>query len=249
MESQTEAQPTYRVHGNRVVTTVLLLFALPAVAVTSWVSARLARRTAVSCIRLGARLCGVRVEVRGELPAVGCPTVCVANHSSPIDVVAVVLALPDVRFVAGADLFRVPLLRGAMKALRTVPVDRRSGGGSHLVLPAGDGLGPEPLLVFPEGGIAPRWRRLPFRRSAFAFAIEHRADVVPVAIHGAAACLPPRSRLGVRPGAVTVEFLGPLRTSGLKMEDRHLLCADAERGILDALGSADGGRAATGEPA
>ncbi|HET9731717.1 MAG TPA: lysophospholipid acyltransferase family protein [Acidimicrobiales bacterium] len=164
-----------------------------------------------------------------------------ANHSSFLDIAALLVADDAVIFVAGADLYRIPLLAGAMRALGTVPIDRRSGGGVHLALPettVPDGLR---LVVFPEGGISPAGQRRSFRRSAFALAIECGATVVPIAIHGSAAVMSRRDKLALRPGRITVEFLRAIPTDGMTMDDRHALTATAECRIYKALYPCDGG--------
>jgi 1-acyl-sn-glycerol-3-phosphate acyltransferase len=223
---------------------VVLLGALPCVAVTGRVRPRRAGRAARWWVLVAARLSGVRFERRGHLESrPGVAQVLVANHSSPADIAALLAVAPDLWFAAGADLFKIPLLGAAMRALRTVPVDRRSRNGSHLRLPDDLRSSPWRLAVFPEGEIAPSGQRLRFRRGAFALAIDSGADIVPVAIHHSARVLPPRGRLGVRPGVVVVEFLQALRTDGLTLADRYLLCERAQRSVLAALGEDDGGLA------
>ncbi|MGH9081031.1 MAG: lysophospholipid acyltransferase family protein [Acidimicrobiales bacterium] len=174
-----------------------------------------------------------------QLPAAR--RVYVANHSSPLDIAAMLVACPDATFVAGVDLYRVPLLAGAMRAFGTVPVDRQSHERVRLCVPADQVTDELSLVVFPEGSIAPVGRRMPFKRSAFAVAIELEAEVVPVAIHHTSRVLPPSARLGVRPGTVAVEVLAPISTGGLTLDDRGALAAAAERCILNALDTEDGG--------
>ena len=241
-----------RVMGNRLVAAVAVPVALAHIALTGKVRPGSAGRTAAAWARLVGRLTGVTFQAAGRLgPASGTMRVLVANHSSPLDIAALLAVEPDLTFVAAAELFRVPLLAAAMSALRTVPVDRRSRTGVHLALPAGLAGPALALTVFPEGGIAPPGRRLPFRRSPFALAVGHGATLVPVAIHSSERALPPRSRLGVRPGTVTVEFLPPIPTAGRGMADRWELCEMAERRIARALSdrAAEGpGRPVTARP-
>ncbi len=241
------AVPLLRVWLNRLLVALGLGIALPHIAFTGPVRPQKARRCARRWVLIAGRLTGVRFEKRGHLesrPEV--PRVLVSNHSSPLDIAALLAVVPDLRFVAGADLFKLPLLGSAMRAMGTVPVDRRSRNGSHLELPVRD-VSPEwTLAVFPEGAIAPAGRRLPFKRGAFALAIERSADVVPVAIHHSAHLLAPKGRLGVRPGKVVVEFLPSLSTDGLTLADRYRLCERAEQSLLGALGSDDGGLAGRG---
>ena len=179
---------------NRVVAAAMLLMAFPHVVVSERVRAGAGHRVARWWVRAGGRCTGVRFEQSGTAVAGHDGLqILAANHSSPVDIAAILATHPTARFVAGADLFRLPLLASAMRAIGTVPVDRKSGSG-RLEVPAGTaGV----LAVFPEGAIAPPGRRLPFHRGAFALAIAAGAEVVPVAIHHSARSLPPKAALGV----------------------------------------------------
>mgnify|MGYP001107690055 CR=1 FL=1 len=74
-------------------------------------------------IRVISRLCGIRYVVDGATRLDAATTyVLVPNHSSPLDIPAVLMARPSARFVAAAELFRVPLLGGTMRALGSVAV-------------------------------------------------------------------------------------------------------------------------------
>lgn len=198
-----------------------------------------------------ATVCGVRFAVHGRPPADRRAAVVVPNHSSPLDIPALLWADPEVRFVATAGLFRIPVLAAAMVALGTFPIDRhdhdrardqldaivdRAGGGTR-----GD------IAVFAEGGIAPAGGRLPFKTGAFSLAIRSGIPVVPVAIHGADQLLAPHGRLLVRPGVITVEFLDAVRTDGLTTDDRYVLRDHVEGLVGAALGAAGVGVASTAD--
>ncbi len=240
------AAPTVRVWVNRLLAVVLLPSALAAVALVSRASpesgAALARRF-VSAL---ARACGVRFVPQGLSAGSAPRTVMVANHSSPLDIAALLDVVPDVRFLAAADLFRVPLLAAAMRGVGTIPIERRHRHTARRQLDAiVEALGPLRrflLAVFPEGGIPPAGERLPFKAGAFELAIRLRAEVLPVAIHGTATVLPPKGRLGVRPGTVRVELLPAIPTDGLTLDDLDVLRNTAERAVLGALDAGGGGQ-------
>jgi 1-acyl-sn-glycerol-3-phosphate acyltransferase len=126
--------------------------------------------------------------------------------SSPLDIAVLLIAVPEVRFLAAADLFRLPLLSAAMRGMRTIPIERRDRKTARRQL---DGLVDTvasltdfKIVIFPEGGIPLAGERFPFKAGAFELAIRVGAPIVPVAIHGSASVLPPKGRLGVRPGRV-----------------------------------------------
>jgi len=212
-----------RARLNRLVAGLALCVALPLVALVGRVRPVRGRNLALRAVRLVARLVGVTFEV--------------PNHSSPVDIPALLTACPDIRFLAAADLFRVPLLASAMRALRTIPIDRRNSEVAHRQLDAVI-AGPDhtsDLAIFAEGGIAPAGQRLPFKTGAFAVAIQTGTPIVPVAVHGSARVLPPRSFLALRPGTVVVELLEPVTTVGLSLDDRAALRDRVESLVCTAL--------------
>jgi 1-acyl-sn-glycerol-3-phosphate acyltransferase len=228
-----------RAQANRCLVVVALLLLLPSIVVVERVRRGAGRRLVRWGVSVVATLCGVHVLVRGSHPA-DTPgrTILVPNHSSPMDIPALLLAAPAVRFVAAQDLFRIPVLAAAMRALDTVPIDRRDPDRARRQLDglvAGDhGYGGD-LVIFAEGGIAPVGTRLPFKSGAFSLAIRTGSPMVPVALGGTDRVLAPRGRLAVRPGVVTVEFLGAVETVGLTDDDRHLLRDHVEEVVQRAL--------------
>jgi len=216
-----------RAQVNRVIVLGGLVVLLPLVVVGERVRHGSGRRLLRWGLSIVAALCGVNFEVRGRPPADRTGAVVVANHSSPMDIPALLWADPDVRFVATAGLFRIPVLAAAMRAVGTVPIDRHDHDRAQRQLDRmaarTDLVAGGDVAVFAEGGIAPAGQRLPFKTGAFSLAIRTRNPVVPVAIHGSDRVLVPRGRLLVRPGVVTVEFLAPVDTAGLTLDDRHVL--------------------------
>lgn len=226
-----------RAQLNRLVVGAALLLGLPAIAVAERLRPGWGRVVVATSVRLCARACGVRFEIRGAERLVDVPScVLVPNHASPLDIAALLVAVPQARFAAAAELFEKPLLAGAMRAVGTVAIDRRRPREARRQL-AELSLSSEPMLliVFPEGGIAPVGSRLPFKTGAFALAIGRQVPVVPVAIHGTADILPPGARLAARRGTVTVEFLQPLATTGITPRGRTALRDRAEGAVLAAL--------------
>jgi 1-acyl-sn-glycerol-3-phosphate acyltransferase len=225
-----------RSQANRVVVVLALIVLLPTVAVVERVRRGAGQRLAIAGVRLVARVCGVRFEVRAQATMPPPGAIYAPNHSSPVDIPAMLLARPELCFLAAADLFKIPLLSGAMRALRTIPIDRRHTDVAHGQL---DDLAAAERLydiaIFPAGGIAPASGRLPFKTGAFVLAVRTGVPVVPVAIHGSADVLPPRGYLAVRPGTVCVELLEPVDTAGLTIEDRGDLRDRVAAAVVAAL--------------
>jgi 1-acyl-sn-glycerol-3-phosphate acyltransferase len=228
-----------RAQLNRLIALCALLVALPAIAVGEKIKHGQGRVIARRFVLAASRLCGVTYEVKGAGVGGAGSSIFVPNHSSLLDIPAILVACPEARFIAAAELFRIPLLAAAMRALRTVPLERRDPALAREQLAA---LVEDPqaaptsnLVIFPEGAIAPRGTRLPFKSGAFALAIQTGTPVVPVAIHHADEVLAPHGRLAVRPGVVTIELLDPVPTKGLNLEDRGALRDQVRGAVVGAL--------------
>ena len=226
-----------RSHLNRIIVLSALLVVLPLVALSERVHRGWGRALAVRAIRRTGRLCGITFDVRStEATKERGSCVLVPNHTSPVDIAAMLIARPDVRFVAAAELFRIPLLRTAMRALGTVPIRRGDRASARTRIDElARGESDRELVMFPEGGIAPTAEVLPFKTGPFVVAIETRVPIVPVAIRGAARILPPGARLRARPGTVRIDILDPVTTVGLDLDDRRWLADTARDRVRTAL--------------
>ncbi len=165
------------------------------------------------------RLTGCRLHVDGldQLPVAGA-VVFAANHSSYLDAVALLAALPrDFRFVGKRELGAWPLVGAVIRRVGHLTVERadpsRSVQDAERVSAAL--RGGTSLVFFPEGTFLEGPRLLPFRLGAFKAAVEAGCPVVPVAIRGTRAILPSGAWLPSR-GPITVTIGAPLapRRSG-----------------------------------
>lgn len=167
---------------------------------------------------------GVRIEVTGaEHVDTGRSYIVVANHLSNMDIMVCFVAVPvPVRYLAKKELFRIPLLSQAMRAIGIVEVDRRHRGiatidavnrQSRTVMERGLSL-----IVYPEGTRSRDGRLQSFKKGAFTMAIESGLPVLPVTIHGSRQVWPPGSRW-IRPGEVNVIIDPPIETNGLIRAD------------------------------
>ncbi|HEV8063616.1 MAG TPA: lysophospholipid acyltransferase family protein [Acidimicrobiales bacterium] len=226
-----------RAQLNRFIAAVCLSGLLPVIVVAERLRAGSGALMVQKGVRRVTRICGLRFEVTGSNRLQpGTAYVLVPNHASPLDIPAILVGCGGVRFVAAAELFKIPLLGGAMRALGTIPLERRKPAVARRQLAeVAEGGTAVSLAIFPEGGIAPAGERLPFKSGAFSLAIQAGLPIVPVAIHGSDVVLPPRSHLAVRPGTVTVELLPPVETAGLNQDDRRALRDRVEREVRAAL--------------
>jgi 1-acyl-sn-glycerol-3-phosphate acyltransferase len=208
-----------------------LLAALPVVAAAERLRAGSGRRVARLAIRGVSRACGIRYTITGlERLDPSVAYVFVPNHSSPVDIPTLLVVRPDLRFVAAAELFRVPLLSSAMRALGAVPIDRsRTVEARRRLAAIVEDARTDALVVFAEGGIPAPGEPVRFETGAFVLAIEAGVPVVPVSIRGSADVLPRGQRIWVRPGEITVKLHDPIDTAGCTLADRKQLRDRTER--------------------
>jgi 1-acyl-sn-glycerol-3-phosphate acyltransferase len=166
--------------------------------------------------RLVLRLAGCRLAVEGLGNIPPGAAVLVANHSSYLDAVALLAALPtDFRFVAKRELLRTPLIGPVLTRLGHLTVDRVDLGKSVEDAARATALlrGGTPLLFFPEGTFVRARGLLPFRLGAFKAAVDARCPIVPIVIEGTRDVLPadtwrPRRgtiRVSVRPAVCAAD--------------------------------------------
>ena len=193
---------------------VLLLLSAPALWLTiSTLPRRQVDRMVRGWCRAVLVLAGCRLRVEGveRLPPAGA-VVFAANHSSYLDAVALLAALPrDFRFVGKRELGAWPLVGAFIRRVGHLTVERadpmRSVADAERVS-AVIGAGTS-LLFFPEGTFLEGPRLLPFRLGAFKAAVEAGCPVVPVTIHGTRAILPADTWLPRR-GPITITIGAPI---------------------------------------
>jgi 1-acyl-sn-glycerol-3-phosphate acyltransferase len=136
--------------------------------------------------------CPLRVEGLARLPAHG-SVLFVCNHSSYLDVPALLAAIPaEFRFVAKRELARAPLIGAVIRNARHLTVDRvdLSRGVADAEKITGVLRRGTSVLFFPEGTFVRASGILPFRLGAFKAAVDAQCPVVPVGLHGTRDILP-----------------------------------------------------------
>jgi 1-acyl-sn-glycerol-3-phosphate acyltransferase len=172
---------------------------------------------------------GVRIEVEGsEHVDRKTSYVVTSNHLSNIDVMVCFLAIPvPIRYLAKKELFSVPILAQAMRAIGIVEVDRhhtQSSGildsvnrQSQTVIERGHSL-----IIYPEGTRSRDGELNPFKKGAFTMAIQTGMPVLPVTIHGSHRIWTPLTPW-IRSGTVRVVIDRSIPTSGMDRSDAEAL--------------------------
>jgi 1-acyl-sn-glycerol-3-phosphate acyltransferase len=169
---------------------------------------------------------GVELVVHGGENRRGARHIFVANHISWCDIPALATVLTRFKFVAKAELQRIPLFGAAVRAIGSVYIDRQNRSSSFESLRKAaekihEGAS---VVIFAEGTRGTTYALRPFKKGAFVLAINAEAPIVPVVIHGAIEVLP-RTGFRVQAGRVNVHFLEPVSTAGMTYDNRNALAA------------------------
>ncbi|HET7753431.1 MAG TPA: lysophospholipid acyltransferase family protein [Anaeromyxobacteraceae bacterium] len=200
------------------------------------------------------RVAGAKVEVVRLAEEPQGPAVYASNHQSALDIWALFIAIRrDVRFLAKAELFQIPIFGWYLRRARFVEVDRRNHARAVASLTKGaeivrDGVS---LIVFPEGTRSVDGRVQSFKKGPFVLAERAGVPVIPVAISGAAA-LAPKGRIAVFPGTIRIA-IGPA-VDPAEFKDKDALLREVHRRIVEQQlaiggpgGDAEGAVAARGQ--
>lgn len=179
---------------------------------------------------------GVRIVVHGGEHRMGAQHIFVANHVSWFDVFVMSAHLRWFKFVAKAELFRIPLFGPAMRYAGMIPIERTNQARARASI---DQASAEitrgaSVILFPEGTRGREYALRPFKKGAFVLAIETAAPIVPVAIHGTIE-IQPKGGMLIRSGRVDLHFLPPIDTVGWAYDDRNALAAEARSRIAACL--------------
>ncbi len=224
-----------------------VFFLIPAIAVytivlgtISLLSTLMDRRgyTAHRCARAWAwlilRTTGVRVTVRGAVPATGTSYVFASNHQSIYDIPVIFDTLPNqLRIIAKASLGNFPFLGWHLRLAGHLLVDRDNPGAAifkKMQRMIGQGAS---LIIFPEGTRSRDGRVARFKGGVFLLAIESQLPVVPVSVAGTRHVML-KGRLMTCPGDVTITVHEPISTIGMTREDARALAARVQAVVSEA---------------
>lgn len=148
--------------------------------------------------------------------------VFVANHLSNFDIPLLFLAIPKpIRYLAKKEVYKIPVVAQAMKAVGIIKIDRWGTTTSHTSINAGIADARRrgySLIIFPEETRQIDGNLSTFKKGAFRIAIDNQLPVVPVTIQGSWEVWKPGAKV-IYPGHGKVVIHEPIETAHLGLSD------------------------------
>jgi 1-acyl-sn-glycerol-3-phosphate acyltransferase len=211
--------------------TVLMIVALPTIALPYAFLLSILRAYARSSLWLLQVICGISVEWRGreKLPSGAYIVAC--KHQSSWETFALFAVLPDPTYVLKRELMWIPLFGWLASKARMIPIDRGSGAKAlaRMVKAARAEIArSRQIVIFPEGTRRPPDAEPHYLPGVAYLYTETGLPCVPVALNSG--LFWPRRSLRRYPGTVLVEVLDPI-LPGL---DRRAFLARLENSLEEA---------------
>jgi len=191
--------------------------------------------------RLGRALAGVnpwRIHISGGENLIADQVyVVVSNHQSLADIPLIAHLKLDTKWLAKAELFRVPLLGWMLRMAGDVPVarsDRRKS--AKALLQCARYLRQHCSVVFfPEGTRSPDRHVLPFNEGPFQLAIREHIPILPLVVDGSGAALPRNSWMFGSTQDLYLRILEAVSVDGWNIKQVSTLRDAVRQKIVDEL--------------
>jgi 1-acyl-sn-glycerol-3-phosphate acyltransferase len=188
--------------------------------------------------RIQIRTTGTRVTMRGlEYLDPRRSYILVSNHQSFFDIFSLLGYLPlQFRWIAKAELFRIPLLGWSMSRTGYIAIERDSPKKAYRSMLAAaekvrNGVS---VLIFPEGTRSRDGILQPFKKGVFLIALKSQAPILPVAIRGTRDIMR-KNDWRTYPGNVEIRIFPPIETAGFSMDKEAELSERVRKTLLQHL--------------
>ncbi|RJQ86178.1 MAG: 1-acyl-sn-glycerol-3-phosphate acyltransferase [Desulfobacteraceae bacterium] len=170
-----------------------------------------------------------------------------SNHQSNFDIPVFFSALPvQFRWLAKAELFRIPIFGQGMRGAGYISIDRsdRKSAMKSLAHAAESIRNGKSVLLFPEGTRSADGTLLPFKSGGFILAVDAGVPIVPMAVQGTFHIMPKHRKL-IRRHSVTIVVHPPIDATAYNRNTKNDLLAHVRSSILEAMSAeSDGGERA-----
>jgi 1-acyl-sn-glycerol-3-phosphate acyltransferase len=139
----------------------------------------------------------VTIEGVENIPADRDAVVIVANHESMADIWAMFFLNMQFRWLSKAEVGKIPVIGAVMRLCGYIFIKRGNRASAAAAMEQskvviGEGIS---MMFFPEGTRSVDGKLKDFKLGAFKLATETKADILPVAIHGAGVLFPKGSKV------------------------------------------------------
>jgi 1-acyl-sn-glycerol-3-phosphate acyltransferase len=163
-------------------------------------------------------------------PVAGTPTIIVCNHASHYDIPLSFLIFPHIslRMLAKQELGQIPIWGHAMRSADFPFVNRQNRAKAIENLQRVQELMKSGIVIWiaPEGTRSNDGQLQPFKKGAFITAIQTNATIIPIAIRGANAILPPRTWKFRLDQQVDIHVGKPIDASQFNLDNKDDLIAE-----------------------
>jgi 1-acyl-sn-glycerol-3-phosphate acyltransferase len=159
------------------------------------------------------------------------------NHQSNFDIPVLMAHLRvQFRWLAKAELFKIPIFGHAMRKAGYISIDRydRESALESLKIAANKIKNGVSVLIFPEGTRSRDGKIRPLKKGGFVLAIDSGVPIVPVVIKGTRSIMT-KGKFRVNPGHVSLVIHKPIDTSAYNRRTKEALMESVRRVICDSF--------------
>jgi len=163
--------------------------------------------------------------------------VIVSNHQSLADIPVLSHLMLDTKWLAKAELFRLPVVGWMLRMAGDVPVDRsdRRKGAKAMLQCARYLRHRCSVVFFPEGTRSADGEVAPFNEGPFLLAIREQVQILPLVVEGSGMALPRKSWIFGGTQDVYLRILAPVAVDGWNIKRCGELRDEVRGRIVDEL--------------
>lgn len=163
--------------------------------------------------------------------------VIVSNHQSLADIPLITYLRVDAKWMAKAELFRIPVIGWLFRMASDIPVERADRRkAAQAFLQAARYLRQRCSIVFfPEGTRSPDGEVLPFNDGPFQLAIREKVQILPLVVEGSGSALPRNSWIFGGRQDIHLRVLHPVSVDGWSAKQTAELNESVRQRIIDEL--------------
>jgi len=181
---------------------------------------------------------GIHVHINGlENLNVGGSCILMPNHQSNFDIPVLLGCLPvQFRWLAKAELFKIPIFGRGMRGCGYISIDRsnRKSAFKSLTEAATKIRNGVSVLIFPEGTRSWDGKILPFKKGGFVLSVDAGVPIVPIVIFNTWSIMH-KGTLLVRRRSVRMDILAPIPTSDYTRKTKDDLMDTVRNTICNAF--------------